>query len=126
MRSKGFGDEFINRYRMVNQFFQQKRPLIILICGSTCTGGWGAGRSGAQEGQAPRQISMQVSAGVASEGIQPCAPASCTGKSTFAQQLASRLNLPNVLQTDILYEVRQLLLCAQCSVFKQCSLRIQM
>ncbi len=28
------------------------------------------------------------------------------GKSTFAQQLASRLNLPNVLQTDILYEVR--------------------
>ena len=28
-----------------------------------------------------------------------------TGKSTLAQQLASRLNLPNVLQTDIVYEV---------------------
>ena len=28
------------------------------------------------------------------------------GKSTLAQQLASRLNLPNVLQTDLLYEVR--------------------
>ena len=28
------------------------------------------------------------------------------GKSTLAQQLASRLNLPNVLQTDIIYEVR--------------------
>jgi len=28
------------------------------------------------------------------------------GKSSLAQQLASRLNLPNVLQTDVLYEVR--------------------
>lgn len=27
------------------------------------------------------------------------------GKSSLAQQLASRLNLPNVLQTDVLYEV---------------------
>ena len=32
------------------------------------------------------------------------------GKSTFAQQLASRLNLPNVLQTDIIYEVRSVTL----------------
>lgn len=31
----------------------------------------------------------------------------CTlaGKSTLAQQLAARLNLPNVLQTDIIYQV---------------------
>jgi len=28
-----------------------------------------------------------------------------TGKSTLAQQLAARLNLPNVLQTDIIYRV---------------------
>ncbi len=27
------------------------------------------------------------------------------GKSSLAQQLASRLNMPNVLQTDALYEV---------------------
>lgn len=27
------------------------------------------------------------------------------GKSTLAQQLASRLNMPNVLQTDAIYEV---------------------
>lgn len=27
------------------------------------------------------------------------------GKSTLAQQLAARLNLPNVLQTDIIYQV---------------------
>jgi cytidylate kinase len=26
------------------------------------------------------------------------------GKSTLAQQLAARLNLPNVLQTDIIYQ----------------------
>lgn len=45
MRSKGFGDEYINRYKMVNQFFQQKRPLIILICGSACTGEQGPATS---------------------------------------------------------------------------------
>jgi cytidylate kinase len=33
-----------------------------------------------------------------------------TGKSTLAQQLASRLNMPNVLQTDAIYEVGALLL----------------
>lgn len=59
MRARGYGDEYIQRYRMMNTFQQQKRPLIILICGSACT-----------------------------------------GKSTLAQQLASRLNLPNVLQID--------------------------
>ncbi|KAK9863060.1 hypothetical protein WJX84_002161 [Apatococcus fuscideae] len=67
MHSRGFGDDYIRRYKMVTKFFQQKRPLIILLCG-----------------------------------------VSCTGKSTFAQQLASRLNLPNVLQTDVIYELLQL------------------
>ncbi|KAL4538457.1 hypothetical protein Ndes2526B_g03240 [Nannochloris sp. 'desiccata'] len=59
MRVRGYGDDYIQRYRMMNTFQQQKRPLIILICGSACT-----------------------------------------GKSTLAQQLASLLNLPNVLQID--------------------------
>jgi hypothetical protein len=30
----------------------------------------------------------------------------CAGKSTLAQQLASRINIPNVMQTDVIYEVR--------------------
>jgi 2-phosphoglycerate kinase len=30
----------------------------------------------------------------------------CAGKSTIAQQLASRINIPNVMQTDVIYEVR--------------------
>lgn len=38
MHGQGFGEEFVTRYRMVNQFFQQKRPLIILICGTVSTG----------------------------------------------------------------------------------------
>ncbi|KAK9815940.1 hypothetical protein WJX72_012313 [[Myrmecia] bisecta] len=67
MRSRGFGDDFVRRYKLVTKFFQLRRPLIILICG-----------------------------------------ASCTGKSTLAQQLASRLNLPNVLQTDIIYDLIRL------------------
>ena len=66
MRARGFGDEYIQRYRMMNAFQQQKRPLIILICGSAST-----------------------------------------GKSTLAQQLASRLNLPNVLQIDALRDLLQ-------------------
>lgn len=47
----------------------------------------------------------QLATSVCGPIINICFP--CAGKSTFAQQLASRLNLPNVLQTDILYEVRQ-------------------
>ncbi|KAK9831529.1 hypothetical protein WJX81_006265 [Elliptochloris bilobata] len=64
MRSRGYDDTYVQRYKMVTSFFQQRRPLIIMICGVPCT-----------------------------------------GKSTLAQQLASRLNLPNVLQTDIIYEL---------------------
>ncbi|GMH37956.1 hypothetical protein BSKO_05840 [Bryopsis sp. KO-2023] len=64
MASKGYGPRFIQRYKMINQFFQQRRPVLILICG-----------------------------------------APCTGKSTLSQQLAARLNLPNVLQTDLVYEL---------------------
>ena len=38
MRARGFGDEHVSRYRLVSQFFQQRRPLIVLICGVPCTG----------------------------------------------------------------------------------------
>eukprot|EP00887_Chlorella_sp_A99_P007753 scaffold20.g7753.t1 len=68
MRARGFGEEYVRRFRTITRFYQEKRPLIVLICGSACT-----------------------------------------GKSTLAQQLASRLNLPNVLQTDVLCEARPLL-----------------
>ena len=39
LRAKGYGGEYVRRYQMVTRFFQQKRPLIILIAGSACTGG---------------------------------------------------------------------------------------
>ena len=38
MRSRGFGDEYIQRYQMVSRFFQQRRPLIVLICGIPFSG----------------------------------------------------------------------------------------
>lgn len=38
MRTRGFGDEYVERYKMVTKFFQQRRPLIVLICGVPCTG----------------------------------------------------------------------------------------
>lgn len=64
MEGKGFGAEYKKRYKMVHQFHQERRPLIIIVCG-----------------------------------------APCTGKSSLAQQLASRFNMPNVLQTDMFYEL---------------------
>ncbi|CAM6098838.1 unnamed protein product [Calypogeia fissa] len=64
MERRGYGAEYINRYKMMTRFHHQRIPLIILVCG-----------------------------------------AACVGKSTIATQLAQRLNLPNVLQTDMVYEL---------------------
>ncbi|KAI4338776.1 hypothetical protein MLD38_023789 [Melastoma candidum] len=64
MERRGFGEEYINRYKMMTRFHHQRVPLVILICGTACV-----------------------------------------GKSTIATQLAQRLNLPNVLQTDMVYEL---------------------
>ncbi|KAM0934314.1 putative P-loop containing nucleoside triphosphate hydrolase [Dioscorea sansibarensis] len=64
MERRGFGEEYINRYRMMTRFHHQRVPLVILVCGTACA-----------------------------------------GKSTIATLLAQRLNLPNVLQTDMVYEL---------------------
>ncbi|GAB2227802.1 hypothetical protein Droror1_Dr00009629 [Drosera rotundifolia] len=64
MERRGFGEEYINRYKMMTRFHHQRVPLVILVCGTACS-----------------------------------------GKSTIATQLAQRLNLPNVLQTDMVYEL---------------------
>ncbi|XP_061353525.1 uncharacterized protein LOC133298261 isoform X2 [Gastrolobium bilobum] len=64
MERRGYGVEYINRYKMMTRFHHQRVPLVILVCGTACV-----------------------------------------GKSTIATQLAQRLNLPNVLQTDMVYEL---------------------
>nr|XP_010322010.1 uncharacterized protein LOC101248109 [Solanum lycopersicum] len=64
MKRRGFGDEYIKRYKMMTRFHHQRVPLVILVCGTACV-----------------------------------------GKSTIATQLAQRLNLPNVLQTEMVYEL---------------------
>ncbi|KAH0467805.1 hypothetical protein IEQ34_002838 [Dendrobium chrysotoxum] len=64
MERRGYGEEYINRYKMMTRFHHQRVPLVILVCGTACT-----------------------------------------GKSTISTQLAQRLNLPNVLQTDMVYEL---------------------
>ncbi|XP_039141735.1 LOW QUALITY PROTEIN: uncharacterized protein LOC120278990 [Dioscorea cayenensis subsp. rotundata] len=64
MDRRGFGEEYINRYKMMTRFHHQRVPLVILVCGTACA-----------------------------------------GKSTIATLLAQRLNLPNVLQTDMVYEL---------------------
>uniref|UniRef100_A0A0D6R5I0 2-phosphoglycerate kinase n=1 Tax=Araucaria cunninghamii TaxID=56994 RepID=A0A0D6R5I0_ARACU len=64
MERRGYGEEYINRYKMMTRFHHQRVPFVILVCGTACV-----------------------------------------GKSTIATQLAQRLNLPNVLQTDMVYEL---------------------
>ncbi|KAL2558493.1 P-loop containing nucleoside triphosphate hydrolase superfamily protein [Forsythia ovata] len=64
MERRGYGEEYINRYKMMTRFHHQRVPLVILVCGTACV-----------------------------------------GKSTIATQLAQRLNLPNVLQTGMVYEL---------------------
>ena len=38
MSNKGYGEEYVKHYKMVTAFHQQRRPLIILLCGAPCTG----------------------------------------------------------------------------------------
>ncbi|KAH7288858.1 hypothetical protein KP509_31G047000 [Ceratopteris richardii] len=64
MERRGFGEEYINRYKMMTRFHHQRVPLVILVCGTACV-----------------------------------------GKSTVATQLAQRLNLPNVIQVYMVYEL---------------------
>ncbi|KAK3258496.1 hypothetical protein CYMTET_32460, partial [Cymbomonas tetramitiformis] len=64
MKRRGYGDEYVSRYRMMTQFHHLRVPLIVLICGTACV-----------------------------------------GKSTIATQLAERLNLPNVLHTDLICDI---------------------
>ncbi|XP_010264321.1 PREDICTED: uncharacterized protein LOC104602358 isoform X2 [Nelumbo nucifera] len=64
MERRGYGEEYINRYKMMTRFHHQRVPLVILVCGTACV-----------------------------------------GKSTIATLLAQRLNLPNVLQTAMVYEL---------------------
>ncbi|KAL7618040.1 hypothetical protein Lser_V15G04275 [Lactuca serriola] len=64
MERRGYGQEYINRHKMMTRFHHQQVPLVILVCGTACV-----------------------------------------GKSTIATQLGQRLNLPNVLQTDMVYEL---------------------
>ncbi|CAI5965857.1 unnamed protein product [Closterium sp. NIES-65] len=66
MRRRGYGDDYVGRYRMMTSFYHRRIPLVIFITGLPCT-----------------------------------------GKSSVASLLAQRLNLPNVLQTDVVYELLQ-------------------
>ena len=116
LRARGYGDEYVARYRLVARFFAQKRPLIILIAGSACTGAAMACRHARGGGQ---RMAGWLCPGAARACACACPAAHrcclayappvlrLAGKSSLAQQLASRLNLPNVLQTDVLYEVRK-------------------
>jgi len=64
MRIYNYGEQYINRYKMISKFYQKRTPMIILISGTV---------------------------GIA--------------KSIIATHLAERMNISNVLQTDIIESV---------------------
>ncbi|XP_050387495.1 uncharacterized protein LOC126803801 [Argentina anserina] len=64
MEQRGYGEDYVKRYRMMTRFHHQRVPLVIIVCGT-----------------------------------------SCVGKSTIAAQISQRFNLPNVMQTDVVYEL---------------------
>lgn len=64
MLKRGYGEDYVHRYRMVTEFHHQRVPLVILIGG-----------------------------------------VAAVGKSTIASQLSQRLNLPNVLHTELAYDL---------------------
>ncbi|PPS14534.1 hypothetical protein GOBAR_AA06045 [Gossypium barbadense] len=38
MERRGYGEEYINRYKMMTRFHHQRVPLVILVCGTACVG----------------------------------------------------------------------------------------
>ncbi|XP_039780438.1 uncharacterized protein LOC120647638 isoform X2 [Panicum virgatum] len=38
MEKRGYGEDYINRYKMMTRFHHQRVPLVILVCGTACTG----------------------------------------------------------------------------------------
>ncbi|GAB4825875.1 hypothetical protein Ancab_008745 [Ancistrocladus abbreviatus] len=38
MELQGYGEEYINRYKMMTRFHHQRVPLVILVCGTACSG----------------------------------------------------------------------------------------
>ncbi|KAJ4834693.1 hypothetical protein Tsubulata_003594 [Turnera subulata] len=78
MERRGYGEDYINRYKMMTRFHHQRVPLVILVCGTACV-----------------------------------------GKSTIATQLAQRLNLPNVLQTEMSSEELITEFCRECRIVRK-------
>lgn len=64
MMSCGYGQQYVERYKMISHFYSKRVPLIILIIGTRCM---------------------------------------C--KSTLVTQLAERLNVSNILQTSVVYDM---------------------
>lgn len=83
--------------------------------GELRAGGCATGSARAPCGRQPGQAGALACLSDSGASAPATLPA---GKSSLAQQLASRLNLPNVLQTDVLYEVGARSGCWRSRVFR--------
>jgi hypothetical protein len=78
VRAKGFDEQYIDCYRMVTQFYQQRQPLCIIICGTSWTGAQQQRRQQQQRWQLPRQRRRQrFDLVTAAASIQPRQQATC-------------------------------------------------
>ena len=93
MRKRAFGDDFISRYRMLSAFHLKRAPLVLLIVGGVCTG--------------KTTVATKLSQVRQMQGVSPGRLASivCLLLRVLSDSPLQRLNLPNVLQTDMVYQV---------------------
>jgi hypothetical protein len=60
IRAKGFDEQYIDCYRMVTQFYQQRQPLCIIICGTAWTGGQQQGADTAAKQHAQQHTAVTL------------------------------------------------------------------
>jgi hypothetical protein len=97
MRKRAYGDDVASRYRMLAAFHVKRAPLIVLVCGSVCTG----------KSTIAAALSQACARFLCSRALSSC----LEQPPEPLEPVAQRLNLPNMLQTEVVYEARR---CCSC------------
>lgn len=135
MHRRGYGDEFIQRFRKMNDFHLQAREIHLHMARSASArlprsttnvlfsrSGFPSSSSSAEGARFNQRSDEAVDTPSWHESARrarflpprltdsaPCR--CCTGKSTMSTQLAQRLNFPSVVQTDLVAQARRHRLC---------------
>ena len=90
LRKRAFGDDVVSRYRLLNAFHVRRTPLVVLVCGGLCTG--------------KSTLAAKLSEVRWHTALAFAQTHSLTALAPPTRAAVQRLNLPNVLQTDIVHQ----------------------